>query len=232
MSGPRSVSAEFAAGDESNDRKQEILVACVRVLAARGFAKTRMSDIAAEVGVTAPLLLHYFGSKNELIIEALVASEEPYLLKLREDFEAGARPETLLVRYVEDSVSPPRSGKAWWREASAVWINGWVTALHDPAVAEAREAEDRRWRELLTQIVQQGQEAGAFAAEVDAAGFVRTLFALLEGFLVQLVLKDSEVSERFAHEQSMRFVADRLGFDPFEFSSRPRLRAAKQRIGE
>jgi AcrR family transcriptional regulator len=213
VSGPRSASAEFAAGEESSDRRREILVACVRVLAERGFAKTRMSDIAAEVGVTAPLLLHYFGSKNELIIEALMAAEEPYLLKLREDFEAGEPPERLLVQYVEDSVSPPKREQAWWREASAVWINGWVTAMHDPTIARAREAEDRRWRELLTEIVEKGQEDGAFASDGDAGAFVRTLFALLEGFLVQLVLKDPEVTESFAREQSMRFVADQLGFD-------------------
>ena len=118
---------------------------------------------------------------------------------------------------MEDSVSPPE-GKAWWREASAVWINGWVTAMHDPAIARAREAEDRRWRELLTKIVEKGQADGAFKAEVDASAFVRTLFALLEGFLVQLVLEDPEVSESFAREQSMRFIADQLQFDPFEVS--------------
>ena len=177
-----------------------------------------MSDIAAEVGVTAPLLLHYFGSKNELIIQALMAAEEPYLIQLREDFEAGARPEKLLVRYVEDSVSPPKQEKRWWREASAVWINGWVTAMHDPTIAQAREDEDRRWRVLLTEIVERGQEAGAFRAEVDASAFVRTLFALLEGFLVQLVLEDSEVTEPFALEQSMRYLAEQLDFDPYDFA--------------
>jgi AcrR family transcriptional regulator len=218
VSGPRTASAEFAAGEETSDRRREILVACVHVLAERGFARTRMSDIAAEVGVTAPLLLHYFGSKNELIIQALMAAEEPYLIQLREDFEAGARPERLLVRYVEDSVSPPKQEKRWWREASAVWINGWVTAMHDPTIARAREDEDRRWRVLLTEIVERGQEAGAFRAEVDASAFVRTLFALLEGFLVQLVLEDSEVTEPFALEQSMRYLADRLDFDPYAFS--------------
>jgi AcrR family transcriptional regulator len=220
VSGPRSASAELTAGEVTTDRRREILAACMRVLAERGFAKTRMSDIADEIGVTAPLLLHYFGSKNELIIEALVASDEPYLLKLREEFEDGAPPQRLLVSYVEDSVTPPRSGRAWWREASAVWINGWVTAMNDPAIAEAREAEDRRWRQALTAIVERGREQGAFRSDVDPGAFVRTLFALLEGFVVQLVLDDPEVTERFAHEQSMAFVGDQLGFDPWEFSSR------------
>ena len=89
VSRPRSGSAARAA---PADRRQEILDACTRVLARRGFAHTRMSDIAAEIGVTAPLLLHYFPSKNELITEALVASDEAYLVAFTDALAAGERP--------------------------------------------------------------------------------------------------------------------------------------------
>ena len=144
-------------------------MACIRVVAQRGFARTRMSDIADEIGVTAPLLLHYFGSKNELITEALVASDEAYLDRVhRRRFAAGERPERLVVRYVEDSVWPAPAGRAWWGEASAVWMNAWITALHDPSIARVRAAEDRRWRAALAEVVAKGQEDGAFRAEVDA----------------------------------------------------------------
>ena len=57
--------------------------ACQQVIAERGFERTRMSDIADAMGVTAPLLLHYFASKNELLTAALVSSDEPYLEDLR-----------------------------------------------------------------------------------------------------------------------------------------------------
>ena len=188
--------------EQAADRRREIVAACQRVIAERGFERTRMSDIADAIGVTAPLLLHYFGSKNELLTAALVSSDEPYLDGMKKRFRAGERPERLLVRYVEDCIWPSPNGKGWWRQASAIWMNAWISALHDPTIAAARAAEDRRWREALTDIVIAGQSAGTFRAEVNAAAFVKTMFALLDGFLVQMVLDDPEVTKAFAHEHS------------------------------
>lgn len=221
MTRPRTGVAAFADAVPAG-RRQEILVGCIRVLARRGFARTRMSDIAEEIGVTAPLLLHYFPSKNELITQALVASDEAYLLEFAEGLAAGERPERLVVRYVEDSVWPAPRGRAWWSEASAVWMNAWITALHDPAIARVREAEDRRWRAALSEVVARGRAEGVFSADVEADVFGATLFALLDGFMVQLVLEDPVVTPRLALDQSLRFVGRELGFDPYAFSSRPR----------
>jgi AcrR family transcriptional regulator len=195
-------------------------MATIRVLARRGFARTRISDIAEEVGVTAPLLLHYFGSKNQLITQALVESDEGYLTAFLDDLRSGERPERLLVKYVEDSVWPTAEERGWWGEASAVWMNAWITARHDESIAEVRAAEDRRWREALAEVVAQGQADGAFDRTVNPSTLVRTLFALLDGFMVQLVLHDPEVSNRFAHEEILRFLGRELGFEPRDFSSR------------
>ena len=51
---------------------------------------------------------------------------------------------------------------------------------------------------------------------------MRTLFALLDGFMVQIVLEDPGVTRRFAHDESLRFLGRELGFDARAFSSRPR----------
>jgi AcrR family transcriptional regulator len=195
-------------------------VATIRVVARRGVARTRMSDIADEIGVTAPLLLHYFGSKNELITQALVASDEAYLEEFIADFRSGERPERLVVRYVEDSVWPAPEARAWWGQASAVWMNAWITALHDRSIATVRAEEDQRWRDALAEVIAKGQADGVFDVSVDPATLVRTLFALLDGFMVQLVLEDRRVSSRFAYDESLRFLGNELGFDPHEFSSR------------
>jgi AcrR family transcriptional regulator len=217
---PRSGSVA-PAGAVPAGRREEILGACIRVLARRGFDRTRMSDIADEIGVTAPLLLHYFGSKNELITQALVASDEAYLEDFVAEFRGGGRPERLVVRYVEDSVWPAEGGTPWWGEASAVWMNAWITARHDPSIARAREAEDRRWRAALAEVVAKGQADGAFGTGVEPDALVRTLFALLDGFMVQIVLEDPAVTRSFAYEQSLRFLGRELAFDPRAFTSRP-----------
>jgi len=117
-------------------------------------------------------------------------------------------------------VWPAGPGREWWAEASAVWMNAWITARHDPSIARVREAEDRRWRAALADVVRQGQADGAFSASVDADALVRTLFAMLDGFMVQIVLDDPAVTRRFAHDESLRFLSRELAFDARAFSSR------------
>jgi BetI-type transcriptional repressor, C-terminal len=120
---------------------------------------------------------------------------------------------------VEDCIWPFRDGVSWWRQASAIWMNAWITSLHDPSIADARAAEDRRWRRTLTAVVGKGRDEGSFQADVDPPTFVKTLFALLDGFLVQMVLEDRGVTKRFAHDQSFRFLSRELEFDPRPFMS-------------
>lgn len=52
--------------------RERILKSAQRVFAEKGFVETGIRDIAAEAGVTAPLLLRYFGSKAGVFEAALI----------------------------------------------------------------------------------------------------------------------------------------------------------------
>lgn len=51
--------------------RQRILGAAATVLSARGYAATRLSDIAAEAGVRTPGVYYYFSSRDDLIAEVM-----------------------------------------------------------------------------------------------------------------------------------------------------------------
>lgn len=51
--------------------RQRILSAAATVLSAKGYAATRLSDIAAEAGVRTPGVYYYFASRDELIAEVM-----------------------------------------------------------------------------------------------------------------------------------------------------------------
>src|ERR1700710_1461043 len=48
------------------DRMEQALVAAHGLFAERGYADVTMDEVAAEVGVTKPLLYNYFGNKERL----------------------------------------------------------------------------------------------------------------------------------------------------------------------
>jgi AcrR family transcriptional regulator len=52
-------------------RRTDILEATRRVVLERGFGNTRVSDVAAELGVSTGLIHYHFASKNELLAETL-----------------------------------------------------------------------------------------------------------------------------------------------------------------
>src|SRR3981189_2370221 len=50
------------------ERRRELLEAVVRECAARGIGDRSLRDIAAAVGTSHRMLLHHFGSRNELLV--------------------------------------------------------------------------------------------------------------------------------------------------------------------
>jgi len=57
-------------------RRQTILDAAVPLFATAGYEQTRMSDVAARVGVTEPVIFQNFGSKAELFAASLERASE------------------------------------------------------------------------------------------------------------------------------------------------------------
>src|SRR3954453_1673542 len=56
------------------DRMEQALTAAHTLFAERGFAAVTMDEVAAEVGVTKPLLYNYFGNKERLYVACMERS--------------------------------------------------------------------------------------------------------------------------------------------------------------
>ena len=161
---------------QTKDRHQEILDAAARVITDRGLAETRISDIADRCGVSPGLILYYFESKDRLLVEALTfANDKYYLAQARELRRMDSAIDQLrriptateqLDRLIELSVPgllPEYERLDEW----ALWIEIWVRALRDPAMAKEREALDRRWRQSIADIIRHGRTTGEFPEGED-----------------------------------------------------------------
>ncbi len=197
----------------SQERRAQILDAAARVIAERGHAETRISDIARAAGTSPGLVLYYFGSKDRLLAEALTFAEERFYVRTAAELAGIPSARERLVRVIE--LSCASSDEAWaddFRGEYLLWIELWSRSPRDPVVAGNRQALDRRWRLTLSDIVRDGQAKGEFRA-VDPEDFAVRFAALMDGLAVQVVLDDPEVTIERMRELCLAMAAMELGFD-------------------
>ena len=174
---------------QTKDRHQEILDAAARVITDRGLAETRISDIADRCGVSPGLILYYFESKDRLLVEALTyANDKYYLAQARELRRMDSAVEQLrrLIDLSVPGLLPDYERLEEW----ALWIEIWVRALRDPALAKEREVLDRRWRQSIADIIRHGRITGEFPVGEDADELGMELGALIDGLAIQVLMND------------------------------------------
>jgi AcrR family transcriptional regulator len=77
-------------------RQQDVVVAAARLFAERGYDQTSVPDLARELGLATGSLYHYFGSKEQLLIEICDQLMDPLLERARELTARDAPPEQRL----------------------------------------------------------------------------------------------------------------------------------------
>lgn len=179
-------------------RRPQILDAAAEVIAERGIAATRIADVAERAGTSAPAVLYWFETKEDLLTEALAHEEERFREQLVVRLEGHDAPERLALL-----IDASCGGSDW-----NLWLELWTRALHDPEARRVRLELDRRWRMELIATVATGISAGEFA-DVDALGVGAVLAAFLDGLAVQVALNDPEMPvERMS--SMARGMAERL----------------------
>jgi AcrR family transcriptional regulator len=179
-------------------RRPAILSAAAEVICERGIHNTRISDVAERAGTSAPGVLYWFPTKDELLAETLAFADDRFYDVLTVELEGLGSPSARLERLIELWPSPDD------RE-TVLWMELWTRALRDPALSETRERLDRRYRETIAEIVREGQETGEFV-EGDADGLALALGALLDGFAIQLALGDPAVSTEVVRRHCLRLA--------------------------
>ena len=193
----------------ADQRREQMLRAALEVIQERGYADSRIADVAERAGTSPALVIYYFKTKDQLLTEAIRFSEDSwYEAGMRRMAQiptaAGKLEEIVAMSCLPEADSEPSS--SW-----ALWLDLWAQSVRHPEVAGVRQKFDERWRELICSLVVEGQEAGEFGP-VDPVDFAVLMSALLDGLAVQIALADPVVDAFRAFELSMRFAAGQLGF--------------------
>jgi AcrR family transcriptional regulator len=180
-----------ARGDR---RRQQILDAAVELFAAKGYRSTGVAALAERVGMTAPGMLYYFGSKEGLLRETVAerdrasaphAGDVGDLASLRDIGKHNVETATLVRLYVvlgAESFDPD-------------------DPLHDFFVERYETA-----RALTRTLLERDLAEGRIRADADIEQLAREIIAVIMGLEVQWLADP----ERVDLETSIRDYIDRL----------------------
>jgi AcrR family transcriptional regulator len=161
-------------------RRTLLADALMRVAARRGLEDVSLRHVAAEAGVTAGMVQHYFATKDEMMAFALAAVRARVEQRLAVDpLPPGAPPrvavEALLVQLL------PLDEQRRLEAHVGLAVQAYATVR--PAVAAALRADTDRMRDALAGWV---REAGAVAA-ADHALTGAALLPLVEGLVLHVL---------------------------------------------
>jgi AcrR family transcriptional regulator len=170
---------------DHQQRRTQIAEALMRVAASRGLAAVSLRHVAAEAGVSAGRVQHYFRTKDEMMTFALQVVSERVEARLAADAALVDRASprdivrALLVQMLP--LDEPR------------WLEGHVgLAFHaytatQPPLAEALRTDNEHLQAFLAEHIRAAQTSGQAPTAPEPTTAARTLLALVEGLSMQVL---------------------------------------------
>lgn len=179
--------SETLAGEQPRETKhRRILEAAVAVIAEKGFANSRVSEIAARAGVADGTIYLYFKSKDQILMAALDDAFSQFLATARQEVAPIQDVRQKLRTVIFLHLSAMNANRAL-----AVVLQ---TELRQSAkfLAEFSQRQLRSYLSFLRDIIREGQEQRIFRAQVPERLAVSCLFGALDDVVTAWVLSDRE----------------------------------------
>src|SRR5512133_1380079 len=159
--------------------RDRVMRAAMDIIGDRGLDGLRLAEIARRANMSEGHVLYYFVTKNRILVETLRWGEGTLAERRRRSL-ADAAPgwtqlEILIDLYLPRDFEDP---------LGALWVEAWARRHIESDVAPLRETSEA-WANDLDDVLERGRGAGAFAD--PPSSFARRLFALMNGFAVQIL---------------------------------------------
>jgi AcrR family transcriptional regulator len=168
---------DHSATEGAVDRRTQLLQATIGVIARRGVRGMRVQEIAADAGVSVPLLYHYFGNREGLLEAAmLLASEQAggYSARAAQGAAtARAELEARLLGELQDT-EEVRTNSAAWGELR--W-----SAVFEDNLRPVVQRLTREWVQETARLVERVVAEEGGSVELDSRAAAERLVALVEG---------------------------------------------------
>jgi TetR/AcrR family transcriptional regulator, fatty acid metabolism regulator protein len=163
------------------DKRRQILDGAVVVFAQKGYFAARISDIARAAGIADGTTYLYFKNKEDIVVSLFADVLERHLARAIEEIGTARTPREKLLaiaRHQLAALSERREVAILFQTELRQWT----------LLSRISSKELRRYFDLLSKVVEEGQKQGDFRAEIPRNVVVRAFFGALDELVTSWIL--------------------------------------------
>jgi AcrR family transcriptional regulator len=164
-------------------RREELVLAAWRVIAANGIDEVTIRDIARESGYSSGVLAHYFENKDDLLAHALRLSHTRIRKRYDAEVETPVAADALKAILLDNLPLDEQRDLE-----TRIEMSFWARALRNEALHEIQQEESEGLRALLRELVERAQKDKAIAKKHDREEVLELLGAMIDGISLHALL--------------------------------------------
>jgi AcrR family transcriptional regulator len=169
-------------------KKKEILRAARKVFALKGFAATKVIDVAREAGIGKGTIYEYFRNKNEIFLALYEEMKAEFYLQIF-TIEKELSPQEKVKRFITSALSAFEE----WKDLSHILLDFWSEHRGGDSTDFRFDELYRDARKTLASLIREGIKKGVFR-KVNPLHTASLLIAIVDGLLLQWVFNPGSFS--------------------------------------
>jgi len=163
------------------DKRRRILEAALGVFAQKGYFQARVSDIASAAGVADGTIYLYFRNKEDVIVSLFSDFLKRHLARAKEEIAGVRTPREKLLAIARHQLTALSER----REVAILF----QTELRQATLMSRISARELRvYFDLLSGIIEEGQNQGVFSREFPRSLMVQSFFGALDELVTAWIL--------------------------------------------
>lgn len=191
-------------------RRQQIIDATIRVMAAKGWNETSIDEITREAGVSRGLVAYHFKDKAQLLAGVLARSRDTFAAAVAEAVASSSDPAQQLRNVTRRAVLMARDDPASYE----IFLHFSASARSDPELGAQVRSLYRGFRQATADGIRRGQDSGHFRDCDPDITATRHIGAIIGIALQWLLDPDAFDLERAAADAEQALIAI-VTRDPF-----------------
>lgn len=167
----------------SGEKAQRIIDAMRRSVARRGTTGSTFDHVSREAGVSRGLLHYYFGTKEQLLVEAVRRDGELRIERLEQQLSTAKTADDFIDLMAQNLQETLREDP----DFVTLVFELFTLSRRNADIAAEYAALTRQTREQVTGMLAQAQEEGILRLHAEPEAVAEVLFALGDGFALRML---------------------------------------------